>query len=57
MKINKTYKSLLEKSISSMLSAIELYKRPSVFQARVIGDRIIARMKEFVEVFVKGMIA
>ena len=33
-----------------------LDNRPSVLQAR-IGDRIIAKMKEFVEVFVKGMTA
>lgn len=34
-----------------------LDNRPSVLQARTIGDRIIAKMKEFVEVFVKGMMA
>jgi type I restriction enzyme R subunit len=34
-----------------------LDNRPSILQARVIGDRIIAKMKEFLEVFVKGMIA
>lgn len=34
-----------------------LDNRPSILQARVIGDRIIAKMKEFVEVFVKGMVA
>ncbi|MFT5252692.1 MAG: type I restriction enzyme R subunit [Flavobacteriales bacterium] len=34
-----------------------LDNRPSILQARVIGDRIIAKMKEFVEVFVKGMMA
>ncbi|PIF30770.1 type I restriction enzyme R subunit [Flavobacterium sp. 9] len=34
-----------------------LDNRPSILQARVIGDRIIARMKEFIEVFVKGMMA
>lgn len=28
MKINKTYQSLLEKSVSSMLSAIEIYNKP-----------------------------
>jgi type I restriction enzyme R subunit len=32
-----------------------LDNRPSILQARTIGDRIIAKMKEFVEVFVKGM--
>lgn len=34
-----------------------LDNRPSILQARVIGDRIIAKMKEFVEVYVKGMMA
>lgn len=34
-----------------------LDNRPSILQARVIGDRIIAKMKEFVEVFEKGMMA
>ncbi|KVV16423.1 type I restriction endonuclease subunit R [Flavobacterium sp. TAB 87] len=34
-----------------------LDNRPSILQARVIGDRIIAKMKEFVEVFEKGMVA
>ncbi|WP_281239574.1 type I restriction endonuclease subunit R [Flavobacterium praedii] len=34
-----------------------LDNRPSILQARTIGDRIIAKMKEFVEVFVKGMMA
>jgi type I restriction enzyme R subunit len=31
--------------------------RPSVLQAREIGDRIIAKMKEYVEVFVSAMMA
>ncbi|HKO78232.1 MAG TPA: type I restriction endonuclease subunit R [Flavobacterium sp.] len=34
-----------------------LDNRPSILQARTIGDRIITKMKEFVEVFVKGMMA
>ncbi|MEM0578195.1 type I restriction endonuclease subunit R [Flavobacterium polysaccharolyticum] len=34
-----------------------LDNRPSILQARMIGDRIITKMKEFVEVFVKGMMA
>lgn len=34
-----------------------LDNRPSVLKARNIGDRIIGKMKEFVEVFVKGMMA
>jgi type I restriction enzyme R subunit len=33
-----------------------LDNRPSILQARVIGDRIIAKMKEFVEMFEKGMV-
>lgn len=31
--------------------------RPSILQAREIGDRIISKMKEYVEVFVQGMTA
>ena len=31
--------------------------RPSIFKAREIGERIIGRMKEYVEVFVTGMVA
>ena len=34
-----------------------LDNRPCVLQARTIGEHIIAKMKEFVEVFVKGMVA
>ena len=34
-----------------------LDNRPSVLQARAIGDRIIGKMKEFVELFEKGMVA
>ncbi|MBN2789227.1 MAG: type I restriction endonuclease subunit R [Candidatus Delongbacteria bacterium] len=34
-----------------------LDQRPSVLQAREIGDRIIERMKEFIETFVQGMVA
>ncbi|WP_299249345.1 type I restriction endonuclease subunit R [uncultured Cytophaga sp.] len=34
-----------------------LDNRPSILQARVIGDRIIAKMKEFVNVFEIGMMA
>lgn len=41
MKINKTYKSLLEKSVSSMLSAIELYNKPN-FQYREETFAILA---------------
>lgn len=31
--------------------------RPSILQAREIGERIIQKMKEYVEVFVEGMVA
>ena len=34
-----------------------LDNRPSILQAREIGERIIQKMKEYVEVFVKGMVA
>lgn len=34
-----------------------LEARPSVLKAREIGERIVARMKEYVEVFVSGMVA
>ena len=31
--------------------------RPSILQARAIGERIILKMKEYIEVFEKGMVA
>jgi len=34
-----------------------LDNRPSILQARHIGERIIEKMKAFVEVFVEGMMA
>lgn len=34
-----------------------LGNRPSILQAREIGERIIQKMKEYVEVFVTGMVA
>lgn len=34
-----------------------LDSRPSVLQARSIGERILSKMQEFVEVFVTGMVA
>lgn len=57
------FKSLIDAYIYSGREPIKdevfqcLDNRPSILQARVIGDRIIAKMKEFVEIFVKGMIA
>ncbi|MBK8530409.1 MAG: type I restriction endonuclease subunit R [Flavobacteriales bacterium] len=34
-----------------------LEARPSVLKAREVGERIVERMKEYVEVFVRGMVA
>jgi len=34
-----------------------LGNRPSILQARAIGERIILKMKEYIEVFEKGMVA
>ncbi len=34
-----------------------LDNRPSILQARSIGERIIAKMREYIEVFVQGMVA
>ena len=33
-----------------------LDNRPSILQARSIGERIIAKMREFIETFVHGMV-
>ena len=57
------FKSLIDAYIYSGREPIKdevfqcLDNRPSILQARVIGDRIIAKMKEFVEIFVKGLMA
>jgi type I restriction enzyme R subunit len=57
------FKSLIDAYIYSGREPIKdevfqcLDNRPSILQARVIGDRIIAKMKEFVELFEKGMVA
>ena len=34
-----------------------LGNRPSILRAREVGERIINRMKDFIEVFVQGMVA
>ncbi len=55
------FKALIDAYIFSGQEPIrdEVYKcldnRPSILQARTIGERIISRMKEFVEVFVRGV--
>ncbi|KVV16184.1 type I restriction endonuclease subunit R [Flavobacterium sp. TAB 87] len=57
------FKSLIDAYIYSGREPIKdevfqcLDNRPSILQARSIGDRIIAKMKEYVEVFVRGMMA
>lgn len=59
----RQFKALIDAYIYSGREPIKdevfqcLDNRPSILQARVIGDRIITKMKEYVEVFVKGMIA
>ncbi|UII26315.1 type I restriction endonuclease subunit R [Fulvivirga maritima] len=56
------FKSLIDAYIFSHQEPLrdEVFKcldnRPSVLQARSIGERIISKMKQFVEVFVEGMV-
>ena len=57
------FKALIEAYIFSGQEPIKddvfkcLDNRPSILQARSIGERIIAKMREYVEVFVQGMVA
>jgi type I restriction enzyme, R subunit len=57
------FKALIDTYIYSSQEPIRqdvfdcLEQRPSVLKAREIGERIIAKMKEFVDVFVRGMAA
>lgn len=57
------FKSLIEAYIFSGREPLrdEVFKclgnRPSILKAREIGERIIAKMKEYVEVFERGMVA
>lgn len=57
----KQFQALIDAYIYSEQEPLrdEVFKcldnRPSVLQARSIGERIISKMKEFVEVFVSGM--
>lgn len=57
------FKALIEAYIYSGQDPIRedvlkcLGDRPSVLKAREIGERIIAKMKEYVEIFEKGMVA
>ena len=58
----KQFNSLIESYIYSDQEPIrdDIFKcldnRPSVLQARSIGERIIDRMRQFVETFVHGMV-
>lgn len=58
----KQFQALIDAYIYSEQEPLrdEIFKcldnRPSVLQARSIGERIITKMKEFVEVFVSGMV-
>lgn len=57
------FKSLIEAYIFSGTDPLRddvfkcLDNRPSILKAREIGERIISKMKEYVEVFEKGMVA
>jgi type I restriction enzyme R subunit len=59
----KQFQALIDAYIFSEQEPLrdEVFKcldnRPSVLKAREIGERIISKMKEFVEVFVKEMVA
>ena len=56
------FNSLIETYIYSGQEPIKddvfkcLDNRPSILQARTIGQRILDKMKEFVQVFVEGMV-
>jgi type I restriction enzyme R subunit len=56
------FKALIEAYVYSGREPIkeDVYKcmdsRPSILQAREIGDRIISRMKAYIDVFVSGMV-
>jgi len=57
------FKSLIEAYVFSGREPLRdevfrcLGNRPSILKAREIGERIIAKMKEYVEVFERGMVA
>jgi len=59
---HKQFQALIDAYIFSEQEPVrdDLFKcldnRPSILKTRSIGERIIAKMKEFVEVFVRGMI-
>ena len=57
------HKQKLEQQLWSIANTLReqvfecLDNRPRVLQARTIGERIISKMKHFVEIYVKGMAA
>jgi len=57
------FKALIDAYIFSGQEPVrdEVFKcignRPSILKAKEIGERIIHKMKEYVDVFVKGMVA
>jgi type I restriction enzyme R subunit len=57
------FKALIDAYIFSGQEPVrdEVFKcignRPSILKAKEIGERIINKMKEYVDVFVKGMVA
>lgn len=59
----KQFKALIEAYIFSEQEPLreEIFKcldgRPSVLKARSIGERILAKMKQFIDVFIRGMVA
>jgi type I restriction enzyme R subunit len=59
----KQFQALIETYIFSEQEPLreDIFKclddRPSVLKARSIGERILAKMKQFVDVFIRGMVA
>lgn len=59
----KQFQALIEAYIFSEQEPLreEIFKcldnRPSVLQARSIGERIIGKMKQFIDMFIRGMVA
>ena len=58
MKVNKTYRSLLDKSIGSMLSAIEIYNKPAFHnREEVFAILAVNSCCQFLGVATKGSMA
>lgn len=62
MRDQKQFKNLMETYIFTGKEPLKediftcLENRPSILQARQIGNRIVERMKEYIDVFVTGMV-